>query len=337
MNSKSNSPDLVQAGVLAPYLRVLRHGGAAVEHIFKSCHIPTAAIGDPEVWLPKSQVYSLAAKAARQTGTPELGSLVGRKLQFAELGRFGTAVVQSATLKEAGKMARRTIGSVASGADCWVEHKGADAWFCYQPAHRYTTGAKQAEQFDLAMLLKFVRLVAGSDWGPAKIRSVFDHGGTLGRVDDFSQADITRGGKVSAIGFPVDLLGRPIPRTTETVGPGPLTIAPPMDGSVSNAVTWTLESLNPYPPLPTLHTMAEMLQVHPRRLQRMLKNECTSYSELVARVRFRVACRLLETSDLSVKEIAHRLGYSGTNNFTRAFQRLAGMSPNAFRLREDRG
>lgn len=333
MTAKPHSCDLVQAGVLAPYLRVLQAGGASVERIFQSCHLPTEAVSDPGVWLPKAQIYSLASRAARQTGTSDLGTLAGRNLQLNELGGLGTAVMQSATLMEAGRLARRTIGSVASGANCWVEHDSEDAWFCYQPAHRFATGGRQTEQFDLAMLLKFVRLSAGPDWRPAKIRTVFCHRGTLERMDDYTGARVRRDTQVSAIAFPADLLCRPIPRAAETPGAGPLAVSPPVDGIVSNSVAWTLESLNPYAPFPNLQTMAEMLQMHPRQLQRLLSNECTSYSEVLERVRFRVASRLLESSDLSVKEVAHRLGYSGTNNFTRAFRRLAGVAPGAFRHR----
>ena len=61
-----------------PYLRVLDRGGAAVEHIFKSCHLPTEAIEDPAVWIPKAQVYSLPSKAAKQTGENP-GGLLSRR------------------------------------------------------------------------------------------------------------------------------------------------------------------------------------------------------------------------------------------------------------------
>jgi AraC-like DNA-binding protein len=43
---------------------------------------------------------------------------------------------------------------------------------------------------------------------------------------------------------------------------------------------------------------------------------------------------MLSIPQLSVKEIAHELGYSGTNNFVRGFRRMTGMSPGEYRRQQ---
>jgi AraC-like DNA-binding protein len=47
--------------------------------------------------------------------------------------------------------------------------------------------------------------------------------------------------------------------------------------------------------------------------------------------RLRRACNWLENSDKTVTEIAFDLGYNDASNFTRAFRKLTGLSPSAYR------
>ena len=66
-------------------------------------------------------------------------------------------------------------------------------------------------------------------------------------------------------------------------------------------------------------------------IKRKLAEEGNSYSELVDRVRIRAAEQLLKKPGMTTKEIAYSLGYSGSNNFIRAFKRLTGHTPSEFR------
>jgi len=58
-----------------------------------------------------------------------------------------------------------------------------------------------------------------------------------------------------------------------------------------------------------------------------------SYSKLVDQVRFDLAVDLIQNSGLRLTDIAAELGYSSLGNFTRAFQRFAGVPPEEFRRR----
>jgi AraC-like DNA-binding protein len=49
------------------------------------------------------------------------------------------------------------------------------------------------------------------------------------------------------------------------------------------------------------------------------------------RYRIRQACELLETTDLSIMQVALKVGFSESAHFTRTFQREVGMTPRAFR------
>jgi YesN/AraC family two-component response regulator len=49
------------------------------------------------------------------------------------------------------------------------------------------------------------------------------------------------------------------------------------------------------------------------------------------RYRIRQACEMLETTDLSIMQVALKVGFSESAHFTRTFQREVGMTPRAFR------
>jgi len=60
----------------------------------------------------------------------------------------------------------------------------------------------------------------------------------------------------------------------------------------------------------------------------------SSFSEVLDEVRRQRALLLLEDRRLALADVAGRLGYSDTANFTRAFRRWTGQTPAAFRARE---
>jgi AraC-like DNA-binding protein len=71
-----------------------------------------------------------------------------------------------------------------------------------------------------------------------------------------------------------------------------------------------------------------------RTLQRKLRNDGITYRELVDEVRFDAACRLLRQPQNNVKEVARAIGYQDPSNFTRAFQRWAGVSPSEYQRQQ---
>ena len=68
-----------------------------------------------------------------------------------------------------------------------------------------------------------------------------------------------------------------------------------------------------------------------RSFKRRLADCGTNYTDLVAETRTIMAERWLREGTRSVSEIASGLGYKDRSNFSRAFRRLNGMSPQAYR------
>lgn len=80
-----------------------------------------------------------------------------------------------------------------------------------------------------------------------------------------------------------------------------------------------------------IDALAEALGLHPRTLQRRLREEGEQLSGIVNRVRHELACQWLHNPALSVEDISEQLGFADRRSFSQAFSRWTGMSPSDFR------
>jgi len=79
--------------------------------------------------------------------------------------------------------------------------------------------------------------------------------------------------------------------------------------------------------------MASNLHIGTRTLRRRLKDENTSYQQVVAEFRVAMAKRYLGETTLPANEVAVLVGYSDPANLYRVFQRETGQTPQQYRAR----
>jgi AraC-like DNA-binding protein len=87
--------------------------------------------------------------------------------------------------------------------------------------------------------------------------------------------------------------------------------------------------------IPQLGDMAGLLNTSERTLKRMLANEGASFRELVRQFQSGQSADYLRNSNLSINEIAARLGFSDASSFSQSFKRWTGMAPLAYRESPD--
>ncbi len=73
--------------------------------------------------------------------------------------------------------------------------------------------------------------------------------------------------------------------------------------------------------------IAKSLHMTERTLLRRLKEEGTTFSDVLDRVRLQLAFQYLKRSDLVIRDIAYMLGFSDEGTFSRAFKRWTGRRP----------
>lgn len=80
-----------------------------------------------------------------------------------------------------------------------------------------------------------------------------------------------------------------------------------------------------------MNSVADSLGVHPKKLQRLLKDEGVSYKDILDDVRQAQAIRYLEDTDMAINKISRLLDYTSDTSFNTAFKRWFGMSSSNYR------
>jgi len=82
----------------------------------------------------------------------------------------------------------------------------------------------------------------------------------------------------------------------------------------------------------TLDELSREAGVHPVHLSRVFRRRIgEGIGEHVHRLRVRAACEQMREPEVSIAEISVALGFADQSHFTRAFRRVVGMTPVAFR------
>jgi AraC-like DNA-binding protein len=81
-----------------------------------------------------------------------------------------------------------------------------------------------------------------------------------------------------------------------------------------------------------LDGISQLMNKHPRALQRILKEQGMGFRDLLNEVRQEVAEHYLLNSNITLVDLADMLGYNNVSAFSRAFKTFTGVSPHDWRL-----
>jgi len=83
--------------------------------------------------------------------------------------------------------------------------------------------------------------------------------------------------------------------------------------------------------LPSLEDVGALMAMTPQTLRRRLRDEGHGYQELKDALRRDVAIELLAQPELTLIDIANRVGFSEASTFHRAFKKWCGVAPGEYR------
>lgn len=83
-----------------------------------------------------------------------------------------------------------------------------------------------------------------------------------------------------------------------------------------------------------LERMADRLGVHPRTLQRRLREEGQQFTDIQTHCRLELARSGLQAAQCDIESLSAQLGFADRHSFTRAFKRWTGLSPSAWRRQQ---
>ncbi len=323
---------LIRVGPALPAVDLLLDLGVPVERLWRRAGLPPAAHLAPERLVPFNAVREFLELTAAEEGLDDLGVRLAHRSGLAGIGAFGRSIVRAPTLHAALEAARYGVVRHNSSAQYWTIVQGDTVRLC----RRFAGNERDCRQIDLQtviLMIELVRAVAGEDWRPERIEFQSTGAAGLDGTAAFEKATIDVGRPVTSITFPRFLLARAMPRpATATPGTdGDLGSALPADflASLEVVITNLLETERL-----EIEAASNAAGVSVRTLQRRLTDLGASFSELVDRVRFRIATDLLRDDAVKIIDIALAAGYSDPAHFTRAFRRWTSLTPLEYRRTE---
>ena len=329
---------LIRASALAPFIPFLEEVGVAIDSLLPNIGLPATGLSQPEALVPMHQVGALLHTVARRQGLTHLGYIVGERTSIKDaLGSLGKRVAGSFSLHEALHTLVGLFPTFGTSGRLRLAVEEGRMWLRHTQDRRIERGWREAEQFDVMLMIDLVRLTSHRRWRPREVQLRAQREAGLEKIEALAEARITFGNPSTGIEIPSSLLpeslvgARPAPFGREQID-APLPPPPPavdFPGSVRQIVATLLRD-----GYPDVRQTAAAIGMSVRTLQRRLSEGGVSYSRVVERERLRAAEELLAQPRLRITDVAIELGYQDLANFTHAFHRWTGLTPSEYRRHE---
>jgi AraC-like DNA-binding protein len=328
----------VRANALAPFVGFFDSIGAPVERLLDRARLSPSLLEDPEALVPTFSVFRFAEIAALQERVEDLGVLVGQRTSPFDLGAYGAALQESATVYEYLKLGIGLIGAHSNGTRLWMTREPGGLRINQHLVGPPSRGHCIGDVFTLVITLNTLRRFFGPTWSPGEVRLLAGDEALVGDRAVFGEARLITGQRHTSFTIAPAPGHLPISLGRSAAArdlPQRLGAAPSMPMDFQASVEQLVQSLMVDGHL-DIDTVAEVAGMSSRTLQRRLAEKRLTYAGLVSKSRLRMARTWLAGSDMPVGEIAALLGYSEATNFARAFRREVGISPAAYRRSRQR-
>ncbi len=320
-------------------IELMRSQGVPLNHLLERIGVDRACLIEPDSLLSLDQVDALIEAAVESTGRDDLGFHLGRLIKPSNHELLGYALMTSATLDEALRMATRYWALITPTFTAIHEPVAGGAHLHLQPAlalkplsaRFHIEAIATAFHAEIDFLLA-TRIPTYTIQLPASLANAASRYRQLAPARVRFDVDHDEGMRIE---LPTAMLERPLALADRHA----LKLARQRcddelsrlsrQGSLSDWIMMMLDQTSDHQP--RQQELARILHLSTRTLNRRLADEGTRFRELGLHSRHRRACRLLVESDLPITRIALQLGFHDGANFTRAFRRAEGISPADYR------
>lgn len=332
---KSAEPKFTRAMVaLIPFATAFARRGGDVESALAKHRIPISALSDPMMLVEANACYGamedmaillddpcfgakLAVEAA-ETGTPAIRDAAAAAVTFGDfLSRF---IVEIA----------RLLDNVDHRLD--VQSKVA----CFELRRKLTPrgATTQVTSVNIAFFVTLFRCGLGEVFDPARVTVLAPS--IEGLPADFLPKRCLIKSAINGVRivFPPEWLWAPFSLGWQIEEPHEDDFGDAQGERIVAHFGAVLEANIDQGEL-SLDRFADLVGLHPRRVQRLLSANRTSYRQLKEDVRRRLALDLLSNTETPITAIASQLGFSSVSAFDRAFKHWTGTTPTDFRRTDE--
>ncbi len=336
------SPERIPMLTLASWVRAGAQCGVNVHVLFAEhglsphlSHIDSAGF-DPLM------VLKVLAATTRASTRGHFPFALGENFAFEHLPEIETFVATAPTLREAFRAVEWARLLINPYMELQLEERGNEAWVILKLS--FPVRLHRAHVFVTEGTLMAVKKFGRSLLGPeaALLRATFKHKAPAyaAEYERCFELEPEFGARDNALVFPREYLDVPLTGAY-----------PQLNAQAAEMVANRLARFQPRSELqsqvlalltqePALLAsgvigVADRLHLHPRTLQRRLKDEGLGFLDLQSAARHTLATRWLGDDGEDIDTVGERLGFSDRRSFSLAFKRWTGTTPGAWRRNRD--
>jgi AraC-like DNA-binding protein len=330
--------------LLIDLVRYLERAGIPAGQLCQTIGVAPSVLDDPHARLAGSVMERLWDEAIRLSGDADLGLHTAENFNPGALNILGYVLLSCRSAVEALGRAAQYAALLNDGMKVSLTHQGSrtaysfevvancDNYLARAPRHAMETMACGTLVTLRRLTTRNIQPLAVTFRHPAP-RSTAEHRRIFGDVEfgqpensiTFRSADL-EGDLLSANPVLLAVFDAQARQVLSQMEQRPQQGAP---GPISQRVL-TLLARRITVAVPSLEEVASSLAMSERSLQRELRNENTSYRQLVEDMRREIAVQHLAQPGASASEAAFLLGFSEPSAFSRAFRRWTGSAPTQF-------
>ncbi len=322
--------DLIRAAVLSHYQDYARSLGLDAAAQVHAVGLPVGCVDQPDMFISYGRFIALLENSALASAHPFFGLRLGALQGIDQFGALGYLLSSSNTVAEALASFQRYFHTFSAGSSVDVKVEGGVVRLVYQLAVQSTPSLRQGIELALAVGVGLMRTLCGPQWRAQSIsiqtaltKPANSYKQVLGLVPH-GDAD------ENSITFAQAWLEQPLSQADPLLRRLMQAQVQMQDRLYSDEtprrVAQIIRSLLAQGDA-TVEIVAGHLALSPRSLQRVLKEQGSSFQALLDDCRRNLAEQYLRESDLQLTQIAGILGYVEQSSFTRAFIRWFGCSP----------
>jgi len=324
---------VVRAGNLLLIVEKLQALGVPVARYLDRSGIPCEVRETPEVLISLPNAIRFLDLVADSEGIANLGLLTGQATLISDFGAYGELLDRSVTVYDYLRLGIPLYGAHSNAEYFWIEDLGHSARLHHELTLDPGLGTTQSDLNTVSVIIGKFRDALGADWDPQAISLAWECDDLLSEMPQLRDTKVVTGTGDTYIELSRSDLRAPFPVATGAFRAASLTSDDEFEPIPSQLIDLTAMQLERFivGQKMSLPLLAETLGLPVRTLQYHLAQSGMSYREMLSEGRFRLATDWLAATDRPVAEIADDLGYRDASNFTRAFRKMSGLSPRAYR------
>ena len=315
--------------------RTLDARGLDSADLFARAGLDPAILRDPNGRYPVSKMARLWRIAVEETGDPCLALKAATYVQPATFHSLGLAMMASLTLEDALQRTARFSRIVSNAVDVVIVSTPRGV----KEVVRFLNDAPIVDEgIDLFMAstFKLGRMLTGRENMSLEIRLCRRGSDAMHKeFEAYFGCPVYLEAEENSLLIPHEWMQQPLPMANPELARQNDRVVMEylrrFDGAkLTEKVRAELISRLPAGE-PARADIASALLLGEKTLQRRLKDEDSSYQQILEETRCDLAQQFLREKNVSVCEVTFRLGFSDQSSFTRAFKRWTGLSPGEFR------